>query len=264
MTFFIFTFSTILVLNLLKLGVIMNFEEKLDLSNIPTHIGIIMDGNGRWAKKRFMPRTFGHKAGVEAIREIVKKCNTLNVKYLTVYAFSTENWTRPKDEVSVLMGLIVTYLQNELKELHENNVRIKTIGDITKLPEKPYEELQKSMETTKNNTGVTLTLALNYGFRDDLANAIKNLIKDNLSVEDINKDTIKSYLYTSFMPDPDLIIRTSGEQRLSNFMMYEASYSEFYFCDTLWPDFDSEELCKAIYSYQNRERRFGNIGKDSI
>lgn len=237
----------------------MNYEENLDFSNIPTHIGIIMDGNGRWAKKRFMPRTFGHKAGVETIREIVKKCNTLGVKYLTVYAFSTENWKRPKDEVNILMELIVTYLQNELKELHANNVRIKTIGDITKLPEKPYKELIKAMETTNDNTGVTLTLALNYGFRDDLLQAIKKIISENKLPDDINIDTIKKYLYTSFMPDPDLIIRTSGEQRLSNFMMYEASYSEFYFCDTLWPDFNSEELCKAIYSYQKRDRRFGNV-----
>lgn len=238
----------------------MSFEEQLDFNNIPKHIAIIMDGNGRWAKKRFMPRTVGHKAGVEAIREIVKKCNTLKVQYLTVYAFSTENWSRPKEEVGVLMGLIVTYLQKELKELNENNVRIKTIGDIESLPKKPYEELINAMEITKNNTGVTLTLALNYGFRDDLARAIKTIINENINAKDIDKDTVKNYLYTSFMPEPDLIIRTSGEQRLSNFMLYEASYSEFYFCDTLWPDFNAEELCKAIYSYQNRQRRFGNIG----
>lgn len=238
----------------------MNYEEKvLENKNIPKHIAIIMDGNGRWAKKRFMPRTVGHKAGVEAIRQIVKKCNTLGVKYLTVYAFSTENWSRPAEEVGVLMGLIVTYLQNEVKELHENNVRIKTIGDITKLPEKPYIELLNAMEKTKDNTGVTLTLALNYGFRDDLAHAIKNIIASNIKEDDITNDTVKEYLYTSYMPDPDLIIRTSGEIRLSNFMMYEASYSEFYFCDTLWPDFDSNELCKAIYAYQQRDRRYGSV-----
>ena len=190
----------------------MNYEEKvLENKNIPKHIAIIMDGNGRWAKKRFMPRTVGHKAGVEAIRQIVKKCNTLGVKYLTVYAFSTENWSRPAEEVGVLMGLIVTYLQNEVKELHENNVRIKTIGDITKLPEKPYNELLNAMEKTKDNTGVTLTLALNYGFRDDLAHAIKNIIASNIKEDDITNDTVKEYLYTSYMPDPDLIIRTSGE-----------------------------------------------------
>ncbi len=238
----------------------MNYEEKvLENKNIPKHIAIIMDGNGRWAKKRFMPRTVGHKAGVEAIRQIVKKCNTLGVKYLTVYAFSTENWSRPAEEVGVLMGLIVTYLQNEVKELHENNVRIKTIGDITKLPEKPYTELLNAIEKTKDNTGVTLTLALNYGFRDDLAHAIKNIIASNIKEDDITNDTVKEYLYTSYMPDPDLIIRTSGEIRLSNFMMYEASYSEFYFCDTLWPDFDNNELCKAIYTYQQRDRRYGSV-----
>lgn len=240
----------------------MNFEEKLNLSNIPAHIGIIMDGNGRWAKKRFMPRTFGHKAGVETIREIVKKCNVLGVKFLSVYAFSTENWSRPVDEVNLLMELIVSYLQKELKELHENKVRIKTIGDIKALPEKAYKELQKSMKITENNTGVTLTLALNYGFRDDLKQAIKKLLSENKSPDEITNISIKDYLYTSYMPDPDLIIRTSGEQRLSNFMMYEASYSEFYFTDTLWPDFNSNELCKAIYDYQNRDRRFGNIGKE--
>ena len=174
----------------------MNYEEKvLENKNIPKHIAIIMDGNGRWAKKRFMPRTVGHKAGVEAIRQIVKKCNTLGVKYLTVYAFSTENWSRPAEEVGVLMGLIVTYLQNEVKELHENNVRIKTIGDITKLPEKPYNELLNAMEKTKDNTGVTLTLALNYGFRDDLAHAIKNIIASNIKEDDITNDTVKEYIY---------------------------------------------------------------------
>ena len=157
------------------------------------------------------------------------------------------------------MGLIVTYLQREVKEMNENNVRIRAIGDIEKLPQKAYDELKKSMDITKDNTGVVFSLALNYGFRDDLSHAIKNMMKDNIAIDDIDDDTVKKYLYTSYMPDPDLIIRTGGEIRLSNFMLFEASYSEFYFCDTLWPEFDEEELCKAIYEYQQRDRRFGNV-----
>ena len=237
----------------------MKYEEMTDRSNIPTHIAIIMDGNGRWAKKRLMPRSVGHKAGADMLKRIVKKCNDLGVKYLTVYAFSTENWKRPSEEVSLLMGLIVTYLQREVKEMNENNVRIRAIGDIEKLPQKAYDELKKSMDITKDNTGVVFSLALNYGFRDDLSHAIKNMMKDNIAIDDIDDDTVKKYLYTSYMPDPDLIIRTGGEIRLSNFMLFEASYSEFYFCDTLWPEFDEEELCKAIYEYQQRDRRFGNV-----
>jgi di-trans,poly-cis-decaprenylcistransferase len=237
----------------------MKYEEMTDRSNIPNHIAIIMDGNGRWAKKRLMPRRVGHKAGADMLKRIVKKCNDLGVKYLTVYAFSTENWKRPSEEVSLLMGLIVTYLQREVKEMNENNVRIRAIGDIEKLPQKAYDELKKSMDITKDNTGVVFSLALNYGFRDDLSHAIKNMMKDNIAIDDIDDDTVKKYLYTSYMPDPDLIIRTGGEIRLSNFMLFEASYSEFYFCDTLWPEFDEEELCKAIYEYQQRDRRFGNV-----
>jgi len=237
----------------------MKYEEMTDRSNIPNHIAIIMYGNGRWAKKRLMPRSVGHKAGADMLKRIVKKCNDLGVKYLTVYAFSTENWKRPSEEVSLLMGLIVTYLQREVKEMNENNVRIRAIGDIEKLPQKAYDELKKSMDITKDNTGVVFSLALNYGFRDDLSHAIKNMMKDNIAIDDIDDDTVKKYLYTSYMPDPDLIIRTGGEIRLSNFMLFEASYSEFYFCDTLWPEFDEEELCKAIYEYQQRDRRFGNV-----
>ena len=237
----------------------MNYEEMTDKSNIPIHIAIIMDGNGRWAKKRLMPRSVGHKAGADMLKRIVRKCNDMGVKYLTVYAFSTENWKRPSEEVSLLMGLIVTYLQKEVKEMNENNVKIRAIGDIEKLPKKPYDELKKAMDITKDNTGVVFSLALNYGFRDDLSHAIRNMMKENIDIEKIDDETVKKYLYTSYMPDPDLIIRTGGEIRLSNFMLYEASYSEFYFCDTLWPEFDEEQLCKAIYEYQQRDRRFGNV-----
>lgn len=237
----------------------MNYEEMTDKSNIPTHIAIIMDGNGRWAKKRLMPRSVGHKAGADMLKRVVRKCNDMGVKYLTVYAFSTENWKRPSEEVSLLMGLIVTYLQKEVKEMNENNVKIRAIGDIEKLPKKAYDELKKAMDITKDNTGVVFSLALNYGFRDDLSHAIRNMMKENIDIEKIDDETVKKYLYTSYMPDPDLIIRTGGEIRLSNFMLYEASYSEFYFCDTLWPEFDEEQLCRAIYEYQQRDRRFGNV-----
>ena len=235
----------------------------IDLNNVPTHIAIIMDGNGRWAKKRFLPRTAGHKAGVETIREIVKECSRLNVKYLTLYAFSTENWKRPKVEIDTLMSLLVSYLKSEIKELHSNNVRIETIGDISKLPQSCIKELDNARELTKDNTGVTLNLALNYGSRNDITNAVLNLVKDcksdKINIESINEDTIKNYLSTKSTPDPDLLIRTSGEERLSNFLLWEIAYSEFYFTDVHWPDFNRQELQKAIYVYQNRDRRFGGL-----
>lgn len=232
-----------------------------DMKKIPEHIGIIMDGNGRWAKKRFMPRQFGHKAGAEAVRNIVKRCSELGVKYLTLYAFSTENWSRPQDEVSALMGLIVTYLKGEIKELHKEGVVIRTIGDISGLPEKPKKELEKAYETTKDNTGLVLTLAINYGFRADLIQAVNKIIESG--EKDIDDKKLRSYMYTSFLPDIDLLIRTSGEQRLSNFMMYEASYSELYFCDTLWPEFKADDLDKAIIEYQHRDRRFGGLADEA-
>ncbi|MDD7182794.1 isoprenyl transferase [Peptostreptococcus anaerobius] len=235
----------------------------IDIEKIPNHIAIIMDGNGRWAKSKFMPRTYGHKVGVETIRKIVKECSRLGVKYLTLYAFSTENWKRPQEEVSALMGLLVTYLKNELDELHKNNVKILTIGDISKLPDVCVDELEKSIEKTKNNTGVTLSLALNYGSRDDIKKAVREISKDvsdgKISVEDIDDEMISKHLYTKNIIDPDLVIRTSGEQRLSNFLLWEIAYSEFYFTDIHWPDFDEENLQKAIYSYQKRDRRFGAV-----
>lgn len=239
----------------------MSENQIKDMKKIPEHIGIIMDGNGRWAKKRFMPRQFGHKAGAEAVRNIVKRCSELGVKYLTLYAFSTENWSRPQDEVSALMGLIVTYLKGEIKELHKEGVVIRTIGDISGLPEKPKKELEKAYETTKDNTGLVLTLAINYGFRADLIQAVNKIIESG--EKDIDDKKLRSYMYTSFLPDIDLLIRTSGEQRLSNFMMYEASYSELYFCDTLWPEFKADDLDKAIIEYQHRDRRFGGLADEA-
>lgn len=240
-----------------------NLTYDIELDKVPTHIAIIMDGNGRWAKKRYLPRTMGHKAGVETIREVIKECNKLNIKHLTLYAFSTENWKRPKAEVEMLMSLLVTYLKKEVKELHQNNVKLTTIGDIAQLPQSCVLELENVISLTKNNTGLNLNLALNYGARNDIKNALKDIIKDyedkKIDLEGIDENTLKDYLSTHLIPDPDLIIRTSGEERLSNFLLFEAAYSEFYFTDIHWPDFDKNELQKAIYIYQNRDRRFGGI-----
>ncbi|GAA0734960.1 isoprenyl transferase [Clostridium oceanicum] len=240
-------------------------ENNIDITkgNIPSHIAIIMDGNGRWAKERNLPRYMGHKAGVETIREIVKECSKLGVKYLTLYAFSTENWKRPKDEVSALMKLLVQYLRKEVKELYENNVIVNTIGDIERLPDLCVKELQSAYDKTKDNTGLTLNLALNYGGRDEIITAVKNIYKDikegKLKEEEINNDTMSNYLYTKGIEDPDLIIRPSGEQRLSNFLLWQCAYSEFWYSHIKWPDFRKEHLHKAIYDYQNRDRRFGAV-----
>ncbi|RDY23901.1 isoprenyl transferase [Romboutsia maritimum] len=240
-----------------------NFTYDIDLNNVPTHIAIIMDGNGRWAKKRFLPRTAGHKAGVETIREIVKECSRLNIKHLTLYAFSTENWKRPKLEVDTLMNLLSTYLRNEIAELHKNNVRLTAIGDTTELPSVCKRELKSAMELTKDNDGVNLNLALNYGSRYDIKNAVLGIVKDfksgKIDIDSIDEDVIKNYLSTKSIPDPDLVIRTSGEQRLSNFLLWEVAYSEFYFTDIHWPDFNKDELQKAICVYQKRDRRFGGV-----
>lgn len=235
----------------------------IDKNKVPQHIAIIMDGNGRWAKSRMMPRTYGHKAGVETIRKVVKEAKRLGVKYLTLYAFSTENWKRPKDEVSALMKLLVTYLRRELAELDKNDVKINTIGDISKLPEVCVAELNKSKEETKDNKSLVLTLALNYGGRADILDAVKltckDLLEGKLGIDNIDEDVFAAYLDTKDIVDPDLVVRTSGEQRLSNFLLWEIAYSEFYYTDIHWPDFDEEELQKAIYSYQNRDRRFGGV-----
>jgi len=235
----------------------------INLSNVPTHIAIIMDGNGRWAKERLLPRTVGHKAGVEAIRAVTKECSALGVKHLTLYAFSTENWKRPKLEVDALMNLLYTYLNKELKELHKNNVKITTIGDIDVLPGKSLDAIKNAIDLTKDNTGLNLNIALNYGSRNDIKNAVVDIVKNcksgKIEIEDITEDTITKYLSTKFIPDPDLIIRTSGEQRISNFLLWELAYSEFYFTDVYWPDFDENEVKKAIYVYQSRDRRFGGL-----
>ncbi len=241
----------------------MKMYYDIDLEKVPEHIAIIMDGNGRWAKSRMMPRTYGHKAGVETIRKVVEESQRLGIKYITLYAFSTENWKRPKEEVSALMKLLFTYLRKELAELDKNDVKINTIGDISKLPQACFEELEKSKEKTKDNKSLVLTLALNYGARADIIKAVKNIGKDlnnsKIDIENIDDKLFSSYLDTSEIPDPDLVIRTSGEQRLSNFLLWEVAYSEFYYTDIHWPDFNEEELQKAVYNYQKRDRRFGSV-----
>lgn len=238
-------------------------DFKLDMEKIPEHIGIIMDGNGRWAKAKGYPRTVGHKAGVETIRRILKEAQRLGVKYITLYAFSTENWKRPKEEVGALMKLLVQYFRLELNELHENGVVVNTIGDISKLPKECIEEIKKAKEKTKNNTGIVMNLALNYGGRDEIVRAVKLLTKDvaegKISGEEIDEKSIEKYLYTAGMPDPDMIIRPSGEQRLSNFLLWQCAYSEFWYSDINWPDFTEQDLRRAIFDFQNRDRRFGGI-----
>lgn len=240
-----------------------NLFYDIDLNRVPKSIAIIMDGNGRWAKSKFLPRTAGHKAGVETIRTVLRECKRLNVKYVTLYAFSTENWKRPKLEVDTLMALLSTYLKNEVATLHKENVKLTAIGDIDNLPSQCVIELNKAMELTKNNTGCNLNLALNYGGRLDIKNALVDIIKDvkdgKINLDEIDENTISNHLSTKCIPNPDLVIRTSGEERLSNFLLWEVAYSEFYFTDIHWPDFDEKELQKAIFTYQNRDRRFGGI-----
>ncbi len=232
---------------------------------LPNHIAIIMDGNGRWAKRRGMPRIAGHNEGVESVRDTVEACGQLGVKYLTLYAFSTENWKRPEEEVSLLMRLLLRALKDETDRLHTNNVRIQAIGDIAKLPQEVQNELVDDIAKTKNNTGLTLILALSYSGRWDLTEAMKRIadeVKANtLSVEQISEQLIASYLSTGNVPDPDLLIRTSGEFRISNFLLWQLAYSEMFITNKLWPSFRRDELYEAIRSYQKRERRFGRVSE---
>lgn len=239
--------------------------ENLDLDKIPQHIAIIMDGNGRWAKLRGMPRAMGHRAGVEALREVVKTCNALEVEYLTVYAFSTENWKRPQSEIGILMSLLKEYVRKELGELHANNVRIKVLGNVGQLPDDVQDAVLAACLKTKDNTGLKFNLALNYGGRSELIQAVKKIVEDvqngKLQTEEINEDIFEDYLYTEGCPDPDLVIRTSGEMRLSNFLLWQAAYSEIVVVNECWPDFNEKSLIEAVRIFQNRERRFGGIKK---
>jgi undecaprenyl diphosphate synthase len=240
-------------------------NEEIDRQRLPRHIAIIMDGNGRWAQKRGLPRSMGHKAGVEAIRDVVKSCSNLGIEVLTVYAFSTENWRRPKEEVRVLMSLLTDYLRKELDELHGNNVRIRMIGDMSQLPLEAQHELKNSMRKTLNNTGLVLNLALNYGGRAEITHVVRRITEavaqGKLKPQEISEETIDNALFTSGLPDPDLLIRTSGEMRLSNFLLWQLAYTEIVVTDCLWPDFNAEELIEAIKAFQKRERRFGGLNK---
>ena len=239
----------------------MSYKEQIELDKVPSHVAIIMDGNGRWAKQQGELRTFGHTSGVEAVREALTAAGEIRVKHLTLYAFSTENWNRPKLEVELLMKLLISSLKKEVKTLQKNNIKLSTIGNLNSLPTKVAKELKDVIEKTKDNNRLTLTLALSYGSREELIKTIKEIslkVKNNLiSPENIDKSVINNHLYDHYLPDVDLLIRTSGEQRISNFLLWEIAYAELFFSDTLWPDFNKENLFEAILNYQNRERRFG-------
>ncbi|UMB59102.1 isoprenyl transferase [Lutibacter sp. A80] len=237
-------------------------------NKVPEHVAIIMDGNGRWAKLKNKPRVFGHKNGVNSVRETIEACGEIGVKYLTLYAFSTENWKRPKLEVKTLMALLVSSLKKELKILQKNNIKLNTIGNLNDLPGNAQKELTEVIEKTKNNTALTLTLALSYGSRDEIVNVIKNISKkvvnNELAIEEIDENIINNHLYTFSLPDVDFLIRTSGEKRISNFLLWQIAYAELYFTNTLWPDFKKENLFNAVIEYQNRERRFGKTSEQII
>lgn len=239
--------------------------SNIDLSKVPQHIAIIMDGNGRWAKKQGEQRLFGHGFGVESVREVLKAAKELGVKYLTMYAFSTENWNRPKEEVDGLMDLLVRTITNEVQELNDSGVRLRAIGNIEGMPECIQKELNAAMETTKNNDTIHLVLALNYSAKWEIIEATKNIAKavknGEISEEDITNELYADYLSTKGIPDPELLIRTSGEHRISNFLLWQIAYTEFYFTEVLWPDFKKEHLLEAVYNFQNRERRFGMVSE---
>jgi undecaprenyl diphosphate synthase len=233
---------------------------------IPTHIAIIMDGNGRWAAQRGKPRTHGHEAGVRAVKEVVKAAAEINVKYLTLYTFSSENWQRPKTEVAALMSLLARTTLSELDELMQNDVKLITVGRIDGLPITRQKVLAKAVEKTRNNKGLVLILALNYGGRREIVDAVKGIANaakaGMLNLSSIDDELISSFLYTADIPDPDLLIRTSGERRISNFLLWQTAYTELYIIDTLWPDFGRQELFEAVEDYQNRERRFGRVSQE--
>ncbi len=243
----------------------MDTIADIENQNLPKHIAIIMDGNGRWAKQKGRLRVFGHENGVSTVRDTVQNCVKLKLEYLTLYTFSTENWKRPKIEVDTLMRLLVSSLKKELKVFLKNNVKLNTIGDITSLPKRAHKELVEVMQKTNENTGMTLTLALNYGAREELKNAVQQIsakVKNNIiSVESIDETIINNHLYTHNLPDVDLLIRTSGEHRISNFLLWQIAYAELYFIDVFWPDFKEHHLVGAIKNYQNRERRFGKTSE---
>lgn len=235
---------------------------ELDKNNIPEHIAIIMDGNGRWAKERGKERSFGHQAGVDTVRRITSECVRLGVKFLTLYTFSTENWSRPETEIAALMGLVLSSLEDEI--FMKNNVRFQVVGDMARLPQSVQDKLRETMEHTAHNTAMTMVVALSYSSRWELTQAARSIAQDvkdgKLQPEDINEELMNQRLETAFMPDPELLIRTGGELRISNYLLWQIAYSELYFCDTYWPDFNEADLHRAIASYQARQRRFGKTG----
>ena len=246
----------------------MNSKEDIDLTKVPKHIALIMDGNGRWAKKQGHQRLFGHAIGVEAVRETLKAATTIGVKYLTFYAFSTENWSRPQEEVDGLMNLMVRTISGEIDELNTNGVRLSSIGDIQGLPEDCRAELESAIEKTKNNEKINLILALNYSSKWEITQAMKKIASKiesgKISSSEITEEMISKEMCLLNIPDPELLIRTSGEQRLSNFLLWQCAYTEFYFTDVLWPDFKESDLYQAVINYQNRERRFGKVSEQLI
>ena len=237
-------------------------EQELDIKRIPRHIAIIMDGNGRWAKERGKERSYGHQAGVDTVRRITSECVRLGVKFLTLYTFSTENWSRPETEIAALMGLVLSSLEDEI--FMKNNVRFQVVGDIQRLPQSVQDKLQQTMEHTPQNTAITIVEALSYSSRWELTRSAQSIARDvkagTLQPEDITEELMNERLETAFMPDPELLIRTGGELRISNYMLWQIAYSELYFCDTYWPDFDEADLHQAIANYQARQRRFGKTG----
>lgn len=246
----------------------MSLKDRIDLDNLPQHIAIIMDGNGRWAKMQGKQRIFGHQNGVNAVREAAESAAELGVRYLTLYAFSTENWNRPKYEIDALMKLLVNTIDKETPTLNKNNIKLNAIGDLKSLPEKSQKQLLKTMKETAGNDRMTLTLALSYSSRWEIVETVKlissKVKKDELKIEDINQQLISSYLNTSSMPDPEMLIRTSGELRISNFLLWQIAYSELIFTSKLWPDFNKEDLYDAIIEYQKRERRFGKTSEQIL
>ena len=238
-------------------------REELSNLNIPNHVAIILDGNGRWAKKRFMPRNYGHMQGAKVVEQICEDADSIGIKYLTVYAFSTENWNRPQDEVEALMKLLRNYLKDCIKRANNNNMRVRVIGEKSRLSDDIRSKIEELEECSKNNTGLNFTIALNYGSRDEIVRAVREISKDvkdgKISESDIDDKMISDYLDARGIPDPDLLIRTSGEERLSNFLLWQLAYTEFYFTDVLWPDFNKKELIKAVEKYNERDRRFGKV-----
>ncbi len=243
----------------------MNLKEQINPNNIPQHVAIIMDGNGRWAKKQGMSRVFGHKNALTSVRDSIEAASEIGCKAITLYAFSTENWNRPKLEVDTLMNLLISSLKKELPNFQKNSIKVNAIGDLSTLPQKAKKTLDEVIDQTKTNTTITLTLALSYGSRQEIVNAVKSISKEvvnnNLKLEEIDENIINNHLYTVSLPEVDLVIRTSGEQRISNFLLWQIAYAEFHFTNVLWPDFRKDDFYKAILEYQNRERRFGKTSE---